>query len=228
MAVPKRGALRQHQGEKVDLAAGQTNPSQQQTKQQPNGRRLPRKSAMIKPDLSMVTQAVESLYTDQLKPFGRLLRKRVAEHAIGVLDGTSPAARLPEQLPNVDAKHLETVCRTSAGFHVKSEEGGDWSVVIVGRSQPFVDIYCGSDVYPAELWAAAAAYFEGLPEEQMQLPGGRYSCAQALLRRRAPFLSGYTLGQACHIVELGIALHKILGYSNGSVVPYIFAAPSRW
>lgn len=175
---------------------------------------------MIKPDLFVVTQAVESLYTDQLKPFGRLLRKRIAEHSIGVFDGTAPAAKIPEQLPNVDAKHLETVCRTSDRFHVESEEGGDWSVVIAGRPQPFIDIYCGTDVYPAEMWAAAAAYFESLPEEEMQLPGGRYSCAQALLRRRTPFLAGYTLGQACHIVELGIALHKILGYSNGSVVPY--------
>jgi hypothetical protein len=53
----------------------------------------------------------------------------------------------------------------------------------------------------------------------MVLPGGRYSCAQ-VLASRLPFLSPFPLGQVCHIVQLAISQKKLLGYLNGSVVPY--------
>ncbi|CAE8623667.1 unnamed protein product [Polarella glacialis] len=54
----------------------------------------------------------------------------------------------------------------------------------------------------------------------MTLPGGRYACAQVLVARRLPFLRNRTLGQICHIVQLAISQKKVLGYLNGSVVPY--------
>lgn len=54
----------------------------------------------------------------------------------------------------------------------------------------------------------------------MVLPGGRYSCAQVLVQRRLPFLVGRSLGQVCHIVQLAISQKKLLGYLNGTVVPY--------
>merc|ERR1740138_554608 len=71
------------------------------------------------------------------------------------------------------------------------------------------------------MWAAAAMYFQALSGDEMQLPGGRYSCAQALLARDLPFLRGRSLGQVCHIVQLAISQKKILGYLNGAVVPYV-------
>merc|ERR1719369_2120864 len=57
----------------------------------------------------------------------------------------------------------------------------------------------------------------------MMLPGGRYSCAQMLVGRDLPFLQGFSLGQVCHFVQLAISKRKILGYLDGSVVPYAFS-----
>jgi len=54
----------------------------------------------------------------------------------------------------------------------------------------------------------------------MSLPGGRYSCARALIQRGLSCLGGYSLGKACHIVQLSISRKKILGYLNGTLVPY--------
>merc|ERR1712000_478928 len=50
--------------------------------------------------------------------------------------------------------------------------------------------------------------------------GGRYACAQTLIKRRVPFLSGMSLGKVCHVVQLAMAQHKLLGYLNGGMVPY--------
>jgi hypothetical protein len=90
----------------------------------------------------------------------------------------------------------------------------------VDRPEDFVDIYDTTDSYSEETWKAAAEYFESLPEDEALLPGGRYSCAQVLLFREVPFLRGFTLGKVCHLVQLAISKHKILGYCNGAVVPY--------
>lgn len=174
-----------------------------------------------------VLEAVHSLYADELKPFGRILRKRVAERAAmsAALTsfGTAPDV-LPgcneKSLPDVDIKHLRATCDASECLVVEPEEGGDWSALISGRPEAFVNVYSPLDVYPAELWAAAALYFEVLSGEEMYLPGGRYSCAQALLSRNLPFLVGRSLGQVCHIVQLAISQKKLLGYLNGAVVPY--------
>jgi len=65
-----------------------------------------------------------------------------------------------------------------------------------------------------------AAYLDGLQDDEMFLPGARYSCASALTERRLPFLVGHSLGQVCHIVQLAISQRKLLGYLNGTLVPY--------
>jgi len=83
-----------------------------------------------------------------------------------------------------------------------------------------MDVYSPNDVYPQQLWDGAAAYFETLDGDDVLLPGGRYSCAQALAKRQLAFLEGYSVGKICHIVQLAISQKKILGYLNGGVVPY--------
>ena len=65
------------------------------------------------------------------------------------------------------------------------------------------------------MWQAAEAYFESLDDAHMVLPGGRYSCAQALVSRGLEFLSGRSLGQVCHIVQLAIS-QKLLGFNNNN------------
>lgn len=153
-----------------------------------------------------VFAALETLYQDQLEPFGRILRKRLGERASRELE--------------VDVARLKAMCESCPWLYVEFKEGGDWSVLIRGREKAFVDVYSPVENYPAELWQAAAEYFESLDSTHMVLPGGRYSCAQTLISRNLPFLVGLSLGQVCHVVQLAISQKKILGYLNGAVVPY--------
>lgn len=158
-------------------------------------------------ETSDVVVAIESLYADQLKPYGRILLKRLAERA-----------HHSQEVP--DMKRLRGLCLSCTYLTVQAEEGGEWSAQLRGRPASFVDVYSPQDLYPAQLWQATNSYFESLEDATMALPGGRYSCAQALLARNLPFLRGYTLGQVCHIVQLAISQKKQLGYLNGAVVPY--------
>lgn len=161
-------------------------------------------------DMHEVLAAVETLYLDELQPYGRILRKRLAERS----------EKAGQASADVDMKRLRQVCEACPWLCVQVEEGGDWSVLSRSRQPAFVDVYSPQDPYPQELWQAASIYFEGVEDANMMLPGGRYSCAQALISRGLPFLSGRTLGQVCHIVQLAISQKKILGYLNGAVVPY--------
>jgi len=160
------------------------------------------------PQTLEVFVAVQSLYDDQLKPYGRILRKRLVER--------SSRGGITE----VDTRQLTMLCQSCPWLRVQSEDGGDWSVLCANRAPYFVDVYSPNDPYPPSLWAAAAAYFQSLEGTEMTLPGGRYSCAQALASRRLPFLEGRSLGEVCHIVQLAISQKKLLGYLSGSVVPY--------
>jgi hypothetical protein len=169
-----------------------------------------------------VFAAIESLYTDALKPFGRILRKRVAERAVRPRNGIQNGS-VDEALRDVDAKQLRELCEGSDSLQVRPEEGGDWSAIIVGRSETFVDIYSSVDMYTPGMWGAAAAYFQLLSGDNMYLPGGRYSCAQELQARDLAFLQGCSLGRVCHIVQLAISQKKLLGYLNGAAVPYAFS-----
>eukprot|EP00425_Heterocapsa_triquetra_P045759 CAMPEP_0195081278 /NCGR_PEP_ID=MMETSP0448-20130528/22769_1 /TAXON_ID=66468 /ORGANISM="Heterocapsa triquestra, Strain CCMP 448" /LENGTH=616 /DNA_ID=CAMNT_0040114291 /DNA_START=8 /DNA_END=1858 /DNA_ORIENTATION=+ len=157
-----------------------------------------------------VLTAVESLYIDELKPYGRILRKRLAEHA--VLAGRGAVV--------IGIQSLKEACETNLLLTVQPEEGGEWSVLLKGRPSTFVDVYSPIDIYPPSLWTAADAYFRSLDNTNMVLPGGRYSCARVLVSRCLPFLAGRSLGQVCHIVQLAISQKKLLGYLHGAVVPY--------
>lgn len=163
-----------------------------------------------KPELSEkdLLEAVASLYADQLKPFGRILRKRLGERGVGAGLATGEAG----------LAQLRTICGESSRLSIESEQGGDWTALIIGELPDFVDIYSPEDVYPVDLWTEATIYFESLQGEI--LPGGRFSCAQCLVDRKLPFLAGRSLGQVCHIVQLAISQKKMLGYSSGGITPY--------
>mmetsp|Transcript_94554 Transcript_94554/g.237228 ORF Transcript_94554/g.237228 Transcript_94554/m.237228 type:complete len:601 (-) Transcript_94554:174-1976(-) len=154
---------------------------------------------------------IESLYRDQLRPYGRILRKRLAE--LAQISGHKDF--------EIGAKELRAVCTGCPWLRMEEAQGADWSVELVGRPANFIDVYSPDDVYPAALWQDAATYFASLTDSSMVLPGGRYSCAQVLMQRGLPFLAGCSLGQVCHIVQLAISQKKLLGYLNGTVVPYV-------
>lgn len=161
-------------------------------------------------EMGEIYAAIESLYCDELKPYCRILRKRLTERAEVRGEATL----------DISVELLRTLCDASTKLWIEVEESGEWSATFVGRAPTFVNVYSSQDLYAAALWANAAAYFEGIDDSNSKLPGGRYACAQALVARRLPFLDGYTLGQVSHIVQLAISQKKILGYSTGVIVPY--------
>ena len=89
------------------------------------------KTPALKPELHEVIAAVQSIYADNMKPYGRLLRKRIAEH-----DGLGSSDRLPE----VDLQHLRAICEASGELRMAPEVGGDWSVTFTNRPSSFVDV----------------------------------------------------------------------------------------
>mmetsp|Transcript_133099 Transcript_133099/g.242410 ORF Transcript_133099/g.242410 Transcript_133099/m.242410 type:complete len:765 (+) Transcript_133099:79-2373(+) len=166
-----------------------------------------------------VLEAIRSLYADELKPFGRILRKRVAER---ILQGNGQVGSITklDALPEVDAKQVRAVCDGCELLQVQEEDGGDWSAVVGGQPSTFVDVYSPEDCYHPQLWSELRAYCESPVGQNLSLPGGRYACAQALQALQLPPLAGFSLGRICHIVQLAISQKKILGYMDGAVVPY--------
>eukprot|EP00927_Polykrikos_kofoidii_P008664 TRINITY_DN13607_c0_g1_i1.p1 TRINITY_DN13607_c0_g1~~TRINITY_DN13607_c0_g1_i1.p1 ORF type:complete len:850 (+),score=168.28 TRINITY_DN13607_c0_g1_i1:93-2552(+) len=160
--------------------------------------------------LTEVLEAVTSLSEEQLRPYGRLVRKRLAERAEEA--GTPPVG--------VDLGRLRALCEECPGLVVEADSEADWAVLIKGSSPFFVDIYTLEDNYPPELWADFEAYLESLADDELLLSGGRYIFAKTLVARRLPFLEGLSLGRICHIVQLAMSQRRLLGYLNGAIVPY--------
>jgi len=170
-----------------------------------------------------VLASVESLYDDELKPFGRVLLKRLRERAaikVAQAQGLGPDEVDPETMPRIDPKHLRRICERCHALHVEPENGREYSVMLAQRPCNFLDVCSPHDPYPMEFWHQVAMYFESLAEPGLVLPGGRYACARVLVGRQLPFLLGYSLGQVCHIVQLAISQKRILGYLEGQLVPY--------
>mmetsp|Transcript_18406 Transcript_18406/g.52794 ORF Transcript_18406/g.52794 Transcript_18406/m.52794 type:complete len:543 (-) Transcript_18406:131-1759(-) len=175
-----------------------------------------------RPRTSEVIKAVESLYRDQLKPFGRILLKRIRENAAAAATAARGGEPVDvECMPLIDPKCLRRICESCTAIRLEPEEGKEYSIALVGRSAgDFVDVTSPEDPYPESLWEEAAAYFESLAGDGALLPGGRYACAQALTARALPFLKGRSLGEVCHIVQLALSKRRLLGYRDGSMVPF--------
>jgi len=160
-----------------------------------------------------VSNAVWSLYDDQVKPYGRILKKRLAEMALAKGFGEV----------EVDTYRLRQACQSCPWLNVLDEPAGEWVCLIPGMPEAFIDATDPTDVYPPHLWTSFSAYLDSLtqgPESHATMPGGRYACAQDLASRQLYFFAGHTLGQICQIVQLAISHKRLLGYSEGCLVPY--------
>lgn len=171
------------------------------------------KPGYVVPAASEVVAAVESLYADRLRPFGRILLKRLRER------GATPGAAAAELAPLVDPKGLRQVCEACDRLDVQQEDCKEYSTLLAGRAQDFVDVGSPVDCYPPAMWQQLAAYLESSPAEEVVLPGGRYACAQVLVGCRLPFFAGRPLGEVCHVVQLALSQKRLLGYMSGNIVP---------
>lgn len=123
-------------------------------------------------------------------------------------------------MPSVSLDKLRDICDTCEQLYVETEDGGAWSALLIGRERTFVDVYSTNDPYSHEFWSAVTAFLQSDKGSEMCLPGGRYACAEALMKLQLPFFENMSAGQICHVVQLAIAQRKLLGYLNGDVVPY--------
>eukprot|EP00428_Durinskia_dybowskii_P012866 CAMPEP_0170228746 /NCGR_PEP_ID=MMETSP0116_2-20130129/14093_1 /TAXON_ID=400756 /ORGANISM="Durinskia baltica, Strain CSIRO CS-38" /LENGTH=442 /DNA_ID=CAMNT_0010479489 /DNA_START=77 /DNA_END=1402 /DNA_ORIENTATION=- len=184
------------------------------------------KSDYLRLQLADVLAAVQSLYADKLKPFGRILLKRIRERNAAAKTAAARANGCPgtvvntDDVPLLDPRYLRRVCDTCVQLQVEPEDGKEYSVYLLGQPRNFIDVSSPVDCYPPYLWHEASEYFAGLHGEDMLLPGGRYACAQLLAEKRLPFLAGYSLGAVCHIVHLAVSQRRILGYIEGNMVPF--------
>lgn len=171
-----------------------------------------------------ITASIESLYVDELKPFGRVLLKRLRERAAAraaQCAGLPLNAVDPESMPRIDPRRLRRICEACNQLVVEPEDGREFSATIAGRMKSFLDVCSPFDVYPAGLWEQLGSYLGTLEKEEMNLPGGRYACAMELAFRDLPCFAGRSLGQLCHIVQLAVSQKRLLGYSSGgNLVPY--------
>lgn len=160
--------------------------------------------------ISQIVAAVESLYDDEIRPYGRILRKRLAEQA----------AETTGETEEVDPRELRQACSSCPLFAVEEVEGSDWAVALVDRRTSFLDFYSPEDPYPQSLWDELAQFCSSPSRVDMVMPGGRYSAAKELSKMGLSCLKGYSVGRMCHIVQLAINKWKLLGYTNGMLVPY--------
>jgi len=173
------------------------------------------------PSPAEVVAAVNSLYDDELKPFGRILLKRLRERAWNEFSrGGTLSMEDQAGFAHIDPKYLRRICEACPNLRVELADGREYTALLIGRPANFVDVCDSRDHYASELWTAASAYFSSLNQEEGTLPGGRYACAQLLVSRGVPFLQHRSLGEVCHIVQLAVSQKKILGYLEGNMVPY--------
>jgi len=172
-----------------------------------------------------VLAAVRSLYADKLKPHGRMILRRVREHAAEAEATLHAAGRHAdeagiEDAPRVDPRALQRICRSCTELRVIQEGDTLYSAYLVDQPRAlFVDIDSPEDPYSANLWSSLTSYFETLQDSDLVL-GGRYMFASALMKRRLPCLLMRSLGELCHIVGLAICQKRLLGYLEGNVVPF--------
>uniref|UniRef100_A0A7S2QK10 OST-HTH associated domain-containing protein n=1 Tax=Zooxanthella nutricula TaxID=1333877 RepID=A0A7S2QK10_9DINO len=162
-----------------------------------------------------VVAAIRSLYLDELKPVGRLVSRRLREHAAEAVESVDVDAT-----PTVDPQRLLQICEGSRHIHVVKVAGHDFEAYLFGQPCVFVEVDSAEDPYPDELWAELAMRFNQCWLEGVTLPGQRYLCAQVLAGCRIPCLQGRSLGQVCHIVQLSVSRRSLLGYLDDRLVPF--------
>lgn len=173
-----------------------------------------------------VLASVESLYVNELKPFGRVLLRRIRERAAARLaqaEGLPADAIDPESLPRINPRHLRRRCELCDQLSVAVEDAREYSVIVVGQPCAFLDACSPNDPYPQDLWEEMTSYMQSLGPADIEFPGGRYACARVLASRRLAFLEGRSLGQLCHIVQLAISQRRLLGKRGGGLVPYKYS-----
>jgi len=207
----------QAQQKKVVIPTKKEKQQQQQQQQvdEPRGRhRQPvaggldaRTRSKAEPDVKSATEnlrpmllsAIESLYTDRIKPMSNYVKGRLKEK--------SCPEDVIKNFVDLYAEHPDL-------FTVSSDE----AFLLVNEPTWFkgwVDIDSSQDPYPEEMWEGFAQFLDG----EHTFAGGRYGMARELIQRDLPFLAGLSLGEVCHIVQLAIQHRRLIVYHRKMLKP---------
>eukprot|EP00397_Hematodinium_sp_SG-2012_P010412 GEMP01010527.1.p1 GENE.GEMP01010527.1~~GEMP01010527.1.p1 ORF type:complete len:579 (+),score=150.17 GEMP01010527.1:125-1861(+) len=170
-------------------------------------------------DIHVLGDALTSLYEDQIFPCANTVKARLQQL------GCSPAilTHFLELYEIFPAFTVDRKVDPPATFYTHEPKFfNNW----VEPTSP-------DDPYPREMWEAFSVYLQDIlaaAGDTMNLSAtdwanapfafhrGRYGMAQELLNRNLEFFRSVSLGQMCHIVELGIR-KKLLAYENNMLVP---------
>lgn len=163
--------------------------------------------------LALIDDALRSLYADEIVPTQSALKGRLSEL-------TNDQA--PDLIRNFMAlyRSQKEKYRVTGSGHEKVVELLDPAVTSTAR---FVEPSDQKDPYDAKMWRQFGEYLNDLqrgPDKPSYVfSRGRYGMACELRRRNLPFLQGYSLGQMCHIVQLGITKRNLICYEDNELKP---------
>jgi len=150
---------------------------------------------------SLLTDALTSLYEDRIKPSTLSVKGRLKER--GTQDSILRCfVEIYRLLPD-----SFSVTPSAAG----GNQADECSIEFVKPPEGFkgwIDIDAPDDPYDEALWKDFAEYLK----TGCEFAGGRYGMARELHKRSLPFLSKFSLGEVCHMVQLAIAKRKLVIY----------------
>jgi len=151
----------------------------------------------------ILSSTLESLYKDRIKPMSNYVKGRLKERSC----------------PEVVIKSfVEFYGQHSDLFRLQASPSEETAIFFVTEPSWFkgwVDIDAPEDPYDEGLWQA----FKDFLDSGHAFAGGRYGMARELAQRNLAFLSAYSLGEICHIVQLAIQKRKIIVYHRKMLKP---------
>lgn len=152
----------------------------------------------------LLTTTLESLYKDRIKPMANYIKGRLKERS-------APEAVI-RSFTDLYREHSDL-------FEVQSTPGSE-EVTVLLNSDPawfagWIDIDSAEDPYEESMWEAFKLFLDG----GHHFAGGRYGMARELMTRNLDFLSAFSLGEVCHIVQLAIQHRKIIVYHKKMLKP---------
>jgi hypothetical protein len=167
-------------------------------------------------EAALIDEALRSLYKDEIVPTQSALKGRLSELT---------QDQNPELIRNFMGYYRQdkTLYRVTGSGQDKVVQLVDEAVTSTAR---FIEPSDPNDPYDAVMWRKFGEYLNNLQRHpelgSFVFSRGRYGMACELQRRNLDFLCSphkYSLGQLCHIVQLGITKRNLICYENNELKP---------
>jgi hypothetical protein len=171
-------------------------------------------------DVEILETTLTSLYIDEILPTYNAVKGRISE-ITG--DQAHPVTKTFVQL----AAHVNMTGNPPDKYTL-TRRGTESCIELTERLHTgvFIDPTDPTDTYDPEMWKQFERYLNDLQMNRTNdetapyvFERGRYGMAFELRRRRLKFLNGLSLGQICHIVQLGITRKQLICYEDNELKP---------